>query len=136
MATIVKELKIRLTPADVARAMQAFGAAERTELRDLLAAGGDPLVEEIPEFWKLIDDEDVPPQPDYQIPATYEEALPPGEPIPEFWLLIEDEEPPEPPPPTPEGDKIALEAVEWIRGRLPITDPELAEWLATRYTTW
>ena len=50
----------------------------------------------------------------------YGEAVEPG-----------DREPlPEEPPPTPEGDRIALEAVERMAGMFPITDPELGRWLA------
>jgi hypothetical protein len=37
---------------------------------------------------------------------------------------------PEEPPPTPEGDRIALEAVERMAGSIPITDPELGRWIA------
>lgn len=36
----------------------------------------------------------------------------------------------EEPPPTPEGDEIAREALKRMRGVIPITDPELARWLA------
>ncbi len=37
---------------------------------------------------------------------------------------------PEEPPPTLEGDDIARAALERMRGVIPITDPELARWLA------
>ena len=37
---------------------------------------------------------------------------------------------PEEPPRTPEGNKIALAAVERMAGMIPISDPELARWLA------
>jgi len=37
---------------------------------------------------------------------------------------------PEEPPRTPEGNKIALAAVERMAGMIPISDPELGRWLA------
>jgi hypothetical protein len=37
---------------------------------------------------------------------------------------------PEEPPRTPEGNKIALAAVERMAGMIPIRDPELGRWLA------
>ncbi|MDH7485931.1 MAG: hypothetical protein QHJ81_06605 [Anaerolineae bacterium] len=37
---------------------------------------------------------------------------------------------PEEPPRTPEGNRIALAAVERMAGMIPISDPELARWLA------
>ena len=37
---------------------------------------------------------------------------------------------PEEPPRTPEGNQIALAAVERMAGMIPISDPELARWLA------
>ncbi|OGO39846.1 MAG: hypothetical protein A2Z04_09620 [Chloroflexi bacterium RBG_16_57_9] len=49
---------------------------------------------------------------------------------PNFDLLDTLEPHPEEPPRTPEGDKIALAAVERMAGMIPISDPELARWLA------
>jgi len=37
---------------------------------------------------------------------------------------------PEEPPRTPEGNKMAMAAVERMAGMIPISDPELARWLA------
>jgi len=37
---------------------------------------------------------------------------------------------PEEPPRTPEGNRIALAAVERMAGMIPISDPELGRWLA------
>lgn len=37
---------------------------------------------------------------------------------------------PEEPPRTPEGNQIALAAVERMAGMIPISDPELGRWLA------
>ncbi|MEJ2211200.1 MAG: hypothetical protein P8129_19465 [Anaerolineae bacterium] len=37
---------------------------------------------------------------------------------------------PEEPPPTEEGDELARAALKRMRGVIPITDPELARWLA------
>jgi len=37
---------------------------------------------------------------------------------------------PEEPPRTPEGNEIALAAVERMAGMIPISDPELVRWLA------
>jgi len=46
-------------------------------------------------------------------------------------LSLDDLEPhPEEPPRTPEGNKIALAAVERMAGMIPISDPELGRWLA------
>jgi hypothetical protein len=47
-----------------------------------------------------------------------------------FWSLEDLEPLSEEPPPTPEGDRMAREALKRIRGVLPITDPELGRWLA------
>ena len=47
-----------------------------------------------------------------------------------FWSLSGLEPLPEEPPPTPEGDRMAREALKRIRGVLPIADPELGRWLA------
>jgi hypothetical protein len=41
-----------------------------------------------------------------------------------------DEPLPEEPPLTPEGDEIARAALKRMRGVIPITDPELARWIA------
>lgn len=49
---------------------------------------------------------------------------------PNFDLLDTLEPHSEEPPRTPEGDKIALAAVERMAGMIPISDPELARWLA------
>ena len=46
-------------------------------------------------------------------------------------LSLDELEPhPEEPPRTPEGNKIALAAVERMAGMIPIRDPELGRWLA------
>jgi hypothetical protein len=46
-------------------------------------------------------------------------------------LSLDELEPhPEEPPRTPEGNQIALAAVERMAGMIPISDPELARWLA------
>jgi hypothetical protein len=47
-----------------------------------------------------------------------------------FWSLVDLEPLPEEPPPTPEGDRMAREALKRIRGVLSVTDPELGRWLA------
>jgi hypothetical protein len=65
-----------------------------------------------------------------QSESSYHNVLAPSEDIPEFWKMAFSERIPEPPPPTPEGDRIALAAVEWISGRFPITDPKEARWHA------
>ena len=91
MTTHVKK---RLTPADVAQALEEFGPAEWDEVRALL--------------WEK---------------KTLKEPS-------AFWSLVGPEPLPEEPPPTPEGDRMAREALKRIRGRLPITDPELGRWLA------
>jgi hypothetical protein len=53
-------------------------------------------------------------------------------PLPRFSPAFLDElEPhPEEPPRTPEGNQIALAAVERMAGMIPISDPELVRWLA------
>ena len=66
----------------------------------------------------------------YEASAMDKEALTPDENVPEFWKLIDVEPLPEPPPPTPEGDKIALAALDKVHGLFPITDPELGYWIA------
>ena len=54
--------------------------------------------------------------------------------VPNFRLrpasLDELEPHPEEPPRTPEGNRIALAAVERMAGMIPISDPELGQWLA------
>ena len=54
--------------------------------------------------------------------------------VPDFRLrsvsLDELEPHPEEPPRTPEGNEIALAAVKRMAGMIPISDPELARWLA------
>ena len=46
-------------------------------------------------------------------------------------VSLDDLEPhPEEPPRTPEGNKIALAAVERMAGMIPISDSELGRWLA------
>jgi hypothetical protein len=47
-----------------------------------------------------------------------------------LWSLVDREHWPEEPPPSPEGDRMAREALKRMRGVLPITDPELGRWLA------
>ena len=86
--------KKELTPADVARALEEFGAVEWDEVRALL----------------------------WQKKALKEPSV--------FWSLMGLEPLPEEPPPTPEGDRMAQEALKRIRGVLPITDLELGHWLA------
>jgi len=91
MTTHVKK---RLTPADVAQALEEFGPAEWDEVRALL--------------WEK---------------KTLKEPS-------VFWSLVGLEPLPEEPPPTPEGDRMAREALTRIRGVLRITVPELGCWLA------
>lgn len=47
-----------------------------------------------------------------------------------FASLDELEPHPEEPPRTPEGNQIALAAVERMAGMIPISDPEIVRWLA------
>jgi hypothetical protein len=86
MTTHVKK---RLTPADVAQALEEFGPAEWDEVRALL--------------WEK---------------KTLKEPS-------AFWSLMGLEPLPEEPPPTPEGDRMAWEALKRIQGALRIIDPEL-----------
>ena len=106
MSTITRE--IELTPADVVQALRRFGPEEWQELQ--LQIQATLLLEEVDlsGFVEL-----------FTLPS-YSEAVEPGEGEP----LLEE------PPPTPEGDRIALEAVERMAGMFPITDPELGRWLA------
>lgn len=50
--------------------------------------------------------------------------------IPEFWKMAWAVSAPHPPPPTPEGDKIALAALDKLHGLFPIADSEVGRWLA------
>jgi hypothetical protein len=108
MPTITKE--IELTPTDVVRALQGFDREQWQELQLEIQAA------------LFLEDVDV---------TKFAELFtwPPGD----SGKVDEEEwgEPlPEEPPPTPEGDRIALAAVERMAGSIPITDPELGRWLA------
>jgi len=106
-AVLLKE--IELTPADIAEVVRVLGPDELDDLRQRLLDHGLIL------GWA-------------NGQGGWEQET--GEQVPEFWKLIDVEPLPEPPPPTPEGDQMALQAVEWIRGRFPIADPQEARWLA------
>jgi hypothetical protein len=110
MAAILKE--IQLTPDDIVQAVQTFGSDELADLRQRLRNYG--LILE----WA-------------ESPSSSNKEKPtPEENIPEFWKLIDTEPLPEPPPPTPEGDKIALAALDKLHGLYAITDPQLGQWIA------
>jgi hypothetical protein len=119
-AVVLRE--IQLTPDDIVQAVRAFGPDELADLRqrlqehDLLAEltkSGDISKQYIPKTPAL----------DQDAPASDEE-------IPEFWKLADVEPLPEPPPPTPEGDEIALAALDEICRLPPITNPKLGRWVA------
>lgn len=107
MPTITRE--IELTPADVVQVLREFGREEWEELQFEIQASlflEDVDVSGLVELFGL---------------PRYSEAVEPhkeGEPLPEE------------PPSTPEGDRVALEAVERMAGSIPITDPELGRWIA------
>lgn len=106
MPTITRE--IELTPADVAQVLRGFGREEWEELQFEIQATLFLEDIDLSGFVEL-----------FALPL-YGEAVESGE-----------REPlPEEPPPTPEGDRIALEAVERMAGMFPITNPELGRWLA------
>jgi hypothetical protein len=102
VATIVKEVELKLTPTDIVRAIRAFTRRERDEL--------------MLEVQRLLNEEDT------DVLDFVKAVLPPEVGEREQW--------PEPPPPTPEGDQEALAAVDDFCGMFPISDPELARWLA------
>jgi hypothetical protein len=108
MPTITKE--IELTPTDVVRVLQGFDREQWQELQLEIQAV------------LFLEDVDV-----TRLAELF--TWPPGKPgevDEEKW----GEPLPEEPPPTPEGDRVALEAVERMAGSIPITDPELGRWLA------
>ena len=108
MPTIIRE--IELTPADVVQVLREFGPEEWQELQleiqaTLFLEGVD--VSALAELFAL--------------PLH-------GEPV---ELRKEEQElMSEEPPPTTEGDQVALEAVERMAGSIPITDRELGRWIA------
>lgn len=102
MATIVKEVELELTPADIVRAIRTLSREERDEL--------------LLEVQRLLIEKDM------DVLDFAKAILPPE--VEEIELRLE------PPPPTPEGDLEALAAVEDFSGMFPISDPELARWLA------
>jgi len=105
MSTITRE--IELTPADVVRVLRGFSREEWQELQFEIQAS------------LFLEDIDLSGLGLFALPL-YSGAVEPGE-----------REPlPEEPPPTPEGDRIALEAVERMAGMFPITNPELGRLLA------
>ena len=106
MPTITRE--IELTPADVVQALRGFSREEWQELQFEIQAS------------LFLEDVDLSGLVELFALPSYSEAVEPGE----------GEPLPEEPPPTPEGDRIALEAVERMAGIFPITDPELGRWLA------
>lgn len=108
MPTITKQ--IELTPVDVVQALRGFDSDEWRELQFEIQASLFLENVDVIRFAELLA---LPP---------YSEPGEAGE---------EEEEPlPEEPPHTPEGDRIALEAVERMAGSIPITDPELGRWIA------
>ncbi len=108
MPTITKQ--IELTPVDVVQALRGFDSDEWRELQFEIQASLFLKNVDVIRFAELLA---LPP---------YSEPDETGE---------EKEEPlPEEPPHTPEGDRIALEAVERMAGMFPITDPELGRWIA------
>ena len=109
MAIILKE--IRLTPDDIAQLVHTLDSDELTDLRQRLQNYGLIL------DWT-------------ERSSMNKETSAQQEDVPEFWKLIDVEALPEPPPPTPEGDKIALAALDKIHGLYPITEPKLGHWIA------
>lgn len=102
MTTIVKEVELKLTPTDIVQAIRALSREEQ-----------DELLLEI-QRWLIEEDTDV---------LDLVTSVPlPG--------LVELETELKPPPPTQEGDREALAAVDDFCGMFPITDPELARWIA------
>ena len=108
MPTITKE--IELTPVDVVKVLRGFDREQWQELQLEIQA---VLFLEDVDVTKLAELFIWPPS---ELNEAGEEEW--GEPLPEE------------PPPTPEGDRIALAAVERMAGSIPITDPELGRWLA------
>ncbi len=100
MPTITRE--IDLTPTDMVQALRVFSQAEWQALKLEIQAT------------LFLEDVDI---------GEFTELL--------TWLYQEKLEPlPENPPPTPAGDQIALAAVERMAGSIPITDPDIGQWLA------
>lgn len=102
MTTIVKEVQLELTPRDIVGAIRALSREERDEL--------------ILEIQRLLIEQDT------DVLDFISFILPPA--------LAEPEPQPESPPPTPEGDREALAAVDDFCGMFPISDLELARWIA------
>ncbi len=119
-----------MTPNDIAQVVCTLGPDELADLRQRLQDHGLILewAEQPPR--KSGKGADRPAQTLYESPVMDKEALTPDENVPEFWKLIDVEPLPKPPPPTPEGDKIALAALDKVHGLFPITDPELGYWIA------
>lgn len=104
MATIVKDVELELTPADIVRAIRALRRGEQDEL--------------MREVQRLLIEEDT------DVLDFVQAALPPEVGERKRWL--------ESLPPTTEGDQAALGAVDDFCGMFPISDPELGHWLAER----
>lgn len=106
MATIDKKVELELSPADIMRAIRALNREKRDELtleiQQLLLNEGMNEGTDALDFVQAV--------------------LPPEVEEPELWL--------KPPPHTPEGDREALAAVDDFCGMFPITNLELARWLA------
>jgi hypothetical protein len=109
VTVILKE--IQLTPDDIVQAVRTLNPDELTDLCQRLRNHGLIL------DWA-------------ERSSVNKEMSAQEEDVPEFWKLIDVESLPEPPPPTPEGDKIALAALDKIHGLYPITDPKLGHWIA------
>ena len=100
--------EIELGPADIVQALRKFGPDDWQELQFEIRASSllqNANVGRVTELFALLPY-------DVTEPREKEESLP------------------KEPPPTPAGDRIALEAVERMAGSIPISDPELSRWIA------
>ncbi len=107
MPTITKE--IELTPTDVVQILRGFDREQWQELQLEIRAVlplEDMDVTGLAELFVQLSSESVEADEEWNKPL------------------------PEEPPPTPEGDRIALEAVERMAGSIAITDLELGRWIA------
>jgi hypothetical protein len=102
VTTIVKEVQLELTPTDIVRAIRALSREEHDEL--------------ILEIQRLLIEQDT------DVLDLVPFVLLPG--------AAEPEPRPELPPDTPEGDREALAAVDDFCEMFPISDLELARWIA------